>query len=170
MRKNRNRRAAAGFSLAETLMAVLILLMVSAVVAAGMPMAKNAYDKAIDAANAHTLLSTTVTMLRSELGDATYISGGGVNGEGKSVPIVYRSSRTGVRTTLSNGTETAQGIQCGGAPLVSVAAATSRLHTEFKSIKYENGVYTVKDLCVKRGDTVISSLDITINTVNPERK
>ena len=59
-----------GFTLAETLMAVLILLMVSAVVATGIPAAANAYNKAVDAANAHVLLSTMVTALRDELGMA----------------------------------------------------------------------------------------------------
>ncbi len=59
-----------GFSLAETLVAVLILLMVSAVVAEGIPAAANAYRKAVDAANAHVLLSTTVNALRGELSTA----------------------------------------------------------------------------------------------------
>ena len=45
-----------GFSLAEMLVAVLILLMVSAVVAGGVPTASNAYSKAVDAANAQVLL------------------------------------------------------------------------------------------------------------------
>ena len=62
MKKIRNKlHNRKGFSLAETLMAVLILLMVSAVVAAGIPMAREAYEKAVDAANAQTLLSTTIT-------------------------------------------------------------------------------------------------------------
>ena len=50
-----------GFTLAEMLMSVLILLMVSSVVAGGVPVAANAYYKVVDAANAQVLLSTTVT-------------------------------------------------------------------------------------------------------------
>ncbi len=169
MRKKRNRRASAGFSLAETLMAVLILLMVSAVVATGMPMARDAYEKAVDAANAHTLLSTTVTMLRGELSEAQYISGGG------DTPILYRSARTGASTTLSYdesmGVKVKDYAEATAAvehPLVTTQAATSRLRTEFGSISYANGVYTVTGLCVKRSGTVISKLDtLTINTVNP---
>ena len=61
------------FTLAETLITVLILLMVSAVVAGGIPAAANAYRKAVDAANAHVLLSTTVNALRSELKGTTII-------------------------------------------------------------------------------------------------
>ena len=175
MRKNQNRRAAAGFSLAETLMAVLILLLVSAVVAAGMPMARSAYENAVDAANAHTLLSTTVTMLRSELCQAQYISGGGTNDAGESVPIRYRSARTGTTATLSNDaslgvkiTDYADATAAVERPLVTTQAATKRLRTEIGGISYADGVYTVTGLCVKRGSTVISSLDtLTINTVNP---
>ena len=53
-----------GFSLAEMLVAILILLMVSSVVAGGVPAASNAYSKAVDAANAQVLLSTAATALR----------------------------------------------------------------------------------------------------------
>ncbi len=63
-----------GFSLAEMLVAVLILLMVSAVVAGGVPAASNAYSKAVDAANAQVLLSTAATALRDELGTAKNVS------------------------------------------------------------------------------------------------
>ena len=52
-----------GFSLAETLMAVLILLMVTSVVATGIPAAANAYFKAVDASHAQVLLSTTMISL-----------------------------------------------------------------------------------------------------------
>ena len=53
-------------------------------------------------------------------------------------------------------------------PLVTTQAATSRLRTELGGIAYADGVYTVTGLCVKRGSTVISSLEtLTINTVNP---
>ena len=56
-----------GFTLAEMLITMLILLMVSSVVAMGVPSAVRAYSKVVDAANAQLLLSTTVTQLRREL-------------------------------------------------------------------------------------------------------
>ena len=174
MKKNRNKRAAAGFSLAETLMAVLILLMVSAVVATGMPMARDAYEKAVDAANAQTLLSTTATMLRAELGGATYMSGGGKTDEGDSIPLVFRNTRTGVRTTLANGSGDTKGIQCGSKPLVTVTAATSRLYTEFGSIDYDydsasmTGTFTVNELKVMKNGQPLASLNaFIVRTVNP---
>jgi hypothetical protein len=67
------RSSRAGFSLAETLMAILILLMVSAIVGGAIPAASNAYTKTVDVANAELLLSTAMNMLRSELGTAQEI-------------------------------------------------------------------------------------------------
>ena len=58
------------FTLAETLLAVLILLMVSSIVAAGIPSARNAYEKVVLSSNAEVLLSTTIATLRNELGTA----------------------------------------------------------------------------------------------------
>ena len=43
----RKLRSNDAFTLAETLLAILILLMVSAIVAAGIPVAKNAYEKVV---------------------------------------------------------------------------------------------------------------------------
>ncbi len=63
-----------GFSLVELLVAVLILSMVSAVVAGGIPVAKNAYQKVTIAANAQIMLSTTITALRNELCTAGDVS------------------------------------------------------------------------------------------------
>lgn len=63
----------AGFTLAEILMVVLILLMVSTVLAVGIPAAVNAYNKVVDAANAQVVISTAMTSLRDRLGMATEI-------------------------------------------------------------------------------------------------
>ncbi|MDO4803707.1 MAG: type II secretion system protein [Lachnospiraceae bacterium] len=59
-----------GFTIAETLAAVLIMLMAASIVASGVPVAKNAYEKVVLASNAEVLLSTTISALRNELGTA----------------------------------------------------------------------------------------------------
>ena len=92
-------KKSAGFSLAETLITVLILLMVSAVVAGGVPAAANAYRKAVDAANAQVLLSTTVNALRSELSTAW-----GISADTDKNELIYYCARTGARTKIFNGT------------------------------------------------------------------
>lgn len=89
----------AAFTLAETLITVLILLMVSAVVAGGVPAAANAYRKAVDAANAHVLLSTTVNALRSELSTAWNVENF-KSDETDEKGITYYSSATGSQSKL----------------------------------------------------------------------
>ena len=79
----------AGFSIAELLVAILILSMVSVVVAGGIPVARDAYNKITVAANAQVLLSTTLSSLRSELGTASefYLDESG--------SIIYKSGKNG---------------------------------------------------------------------------
>lgn len=87
-------KSRAGFTLAETLLAVTILLLVSVIVATGMPVAKNAYEKVMLSSNAETTLATAVAALRDELGTAWKAqarTGGGVS---------YISADTGMRTEL----------------------------------------------------------------------
>ena len=84
---------AAGFTLAETLVAVLILLMFTAVVAEGLPAAVSAYRKAVDASNAQILLSTTVDALRGELSTAWDVETDGTT-------ISYKSSHTGAESKI----------------------------------------------------------------------
>ena len=83
-----------GFTLAETLLAVAILLLVSAIVATGMPAAKNAYEKVVLASNAEVLLSTAASALRDELGTAW-------NVQTKGTGVTYFSASTGTRTELT---------------------------------------------------------------------
>ncbi len=177
MKKNRKKRNRAGFSLAETLMAVLILLLASAIVAAGMPMAREAYEKAIDAANAQTLLSTTVTMLRAELCEAADVETESqtIAGVGTVPNVVksFRSSRTGAPAALSNSDLGIQvtdnvGVNTVANNLVTSEAATSRLHTAFDYIKYEDGLFTVYGLKVFRSGTgTVASLgELNVKTVN----
>ncbi|MBQ9038395.1 MAG: type II secretion system protein [Oscillospiraceae bacterium] len=66
----RRLKSKSGFTLAETLLAVLILMLVSLIVANGMPTVRNVYNNVIVGANAQMLLSTSVTALRNELGTA----------------------------------------------------------------------------------------------------
>ena len=84
-----------GMTLAETLMAVLILLLVASVVTAGIPAATRAYMNAVDAANAYSLLSTTVNALRNEFSTAWGVKVADAEN------VVYYSSKTGAKTKLS---------------------------------------------------------------------
>ena len=89
-----------GFTLSETLMALLILLMVTSIVAAGVPVAANAYNKVIMASNAQLLLSTTMTNLRDELGTAQDITVREIIHDDASTEIVieYKNDKGGNST------------------------------------------------------------------------
>ncbi len=91
----------AGFTLAETLMTMLILLMVGLVMAEGVPAAVTAYGKAVDAANAQVLFSTTVNALRSELSTAKDVHLASDSSGG----LIYISPATESKTKLYIGKE-----------------------------------------------------------------
>ncbi|MBR0417535.1 MAG: prepilin-type N-terminal cleavage/methylation domain-containing protein [Erysipelotrichaceae bacterium] len=75
-----------GFSLAELLLAIAIMLLATAIVAAGIPAAANAYRKVVDVANAQLLLTTTATCLRDELDMATDVN---IDKSGNTTTIDY---------------------------------------------------------------------------------
>ncbi len=106
-----------GFSLAEMLIAVLILLMASAIVAGAIPAASSAYMKVVDTANAQVLLSTTMTVLRDELSTAADIE----KGE-DGTTITYRSANNGY-------------CQIGIVDEDAAAAAAASTGTDFKKTK-----------------------------------
>lgn len=66
-------RAQRGFTLVETLVALLIVVMLSAVIAMGAPSAIRAYQSTVAKSNAQTVLATMTTALRDELGSATAV-------------------------------------------------------------------------------------------------
>ena len=174
-----------GFSLAEMLVAVLILLMVSAVVAGGVPAASNAYSKAVDAANAQVLLSTAATALRDELGTARNVS---ISDDKKTVR--YYSADNGNYSELSLGEKDGRSVimltsylgeevtnpdsdASGGSAsatiygttedtvqweLVSSAAITKKLGLTYDSVSYDNGIITFTNLKVLKNSTVLAEL------------
>ena len=50
-----------GFTIAEMLVAIIILLMVSSIVASGIPVARDAYEKVVLTSNAEILMSTAIS-------------------------------------------------------------------------------------------------------------
>ena len=145
-----------GFTLAETLVAILILLMVTAIVAAGIPVAANAYEKVVLAGNAQTLLSTTMTRLRDELGTATNIS---VTTDGSITYINYLSD-TGRNNRIEFNSANTEGIWLteytdAAHPyrhlLVTEQAATESLYASYGTVTYDKtkGILTVNELQVK---------------------
>ncbi len=165
-----------GFTLAETLMAVLILAMVTAIVAAGVPSAVNAYRKVTEAGNAELLLSTTMTRLRDELGTADVIRADKATGT-----IVYRNAAgyRSVLTTVADGDRPGIYLQeyddvvtdSNRADyyhlLVSFEAANKNLFVTYALDEnaYQNGIITFKNLSVqKKTDSGAETLN-TVETL-----
>lgn len=148
----RKLKSECGFTLAELLITILILLMVSSVVAAGVPAAANAYRKVMDAANAQMLLSTTVTSLRRELAFAQSVP---VKGTAVENAFQYTNGENGHTTSL---TKESTGIAktwtdiTGSSPqlLVSEVAATKGMVSSFGNISYSDGFFVISNLQIKK--------------------
>ena len=153
MQKLRTRlKNSSGFTLSELLITLLILLMVTVVMAAGIPSALRALYKVEDSSNAQVLLSMAVTRLRDELSTASDVK---VDGE---TTITY-TTESGSRSKLT--VETAgddlginlqeyidvitEGTQYKHL-LVSNAAANKNLYVTYSEAEYENGLVTISGL------------------------
>lgn len=156
MKKRAGKNNRGGFTLAETLVAVLILMMVSSVIAAGIPAAANALTNAEDASHSQVLISTTMTSLRDELSMALDISFDednkkifytdafgakcvleAVDGDGIHLEKVARPDGTvGQPATAYSGL------------LVSQEAATEGLYSTFTKATMVNGVVVIEGLRV----------------------
>ena len=182
---------AEGFSLAETLIAILIILLVSAVVAAGLPAAQRAYVNVLEAVDAHMFLSTTMTELRDELSTATEITVPTDNKE----KIIYTNPITGkssisleegmfVITSYENllDAEDAPAVKK-ERPLVSNAVKTPKLSLDYEFdneekkalFTYSDGTVVIAPLIVKSdsnpdSDSGILKLDdsYVIKVIVPE--
>ena len=163
-----------GFTLAETLVTVLILLMVTSVVAGGIPSAVRAYNKAVEAANAQVLISTTVNALRSELSTAKDVH---LNDEKKEV--IYISPHTGSKTKLylaSDNTimvqdflnydesdpQTQDGNPVQARKLVSDKTVTGTLQVSYSTVSWNDvnkEVLQFDEITVKKGSTEIVTID-----------
>ena len=153
---------------------LLIMVMVAGVVAAGVPMAGRVYKQVIESANAQLLLSTTMTALRNELETAnddgitctpaTEDTGAKVNYYSTTTLYTTIASSSGGIIFMPYESGSFEENESYSRELVSRATANMNLHTEFSSITYENGMFTIKGLVVKKGDTELagSSLDDNI--------
>ncbi|MDO4990959.1 MAG: prepilin-type N-terminal cleavage/methylation domain-containing protein [Eubacteriales bacterium] len=170
-----------GFTLAELLMVILILLLVSTVVATGVPAAVNAYQKVVDSANAQLLLSTTVSSLRRELSLAGEVGTDGsngveyyINGQGQKLTVsdddltieakfILTSDEDGIKRTWLIDNEGKEIIP----KAITLAGRGNdiRMVPKFDSLTYENGFFTVEKLQIEKdGSTAAGPIDLKIQT------
>ena len=151
-----NKKKNAGFTLAEVLVACIIIVLLTAVGARGISTAAHAYFNVIDRANASTLLSTSLSELRNELSVATNVS---IDDNS----IVYRSERSGNESKIKNGADNSgivvseyiNNVDSFDRLLVTSKAATEKLHCEYENVKYENGAITIYNVKIIKNGTVL---------------
>lgn len=141
--KRRNK----GFTLVEVLAVVLILVLVTSVVVAGIPVARRAYRRVTDQANAQVVLSTAMTSLRDELWTAAVVS---VIADGT---VIY---------TCHNGRSGAISPD-GVDSLVGGSAVLDGLHVTYDGADFVDGVVILSGLSVDRdGDELASIAEFCI--------
>lgn len=157
------RRGVAGFTLTEMLVTILIMVLASTLLATGVPVAVDTYQKTVNSANAQVALSTTLTVLRSEYGTSTQITL--VDGK------VYYRTEEGIWATIRNPVDEneARGLvkeyvdagdsdepvpskSLGVYPLMpdaTLMGARVQLYLGCESITAAGGVVTVEDVAVR---------------------
>ena len=161
LRKIKNKKA---FSIAELLVAILILSMVSIVVAGGVPVARDAYSKITVSSNAQVLLSTVVSSLRNELGTASVV----YQDLSKDNAIVYRSGKNGNISKIYIGREDVDNLDSPSTILIreyydpkndngpdprSLVPGTDDLYAIYAKLippSENDGIVTVEGLTAKR--------------------
>ena len=143
-----------GFTLAETLLAATITLIVAGLLAGGIPLALNAYHKVVDSANAHVVLATLTTELRDELALANDVTSNGTsltytNKSGRNTNLYKKEDGIYLKDTKS-GSE---------ALLLSKASMANNLYVAYDSVAFSNGMITFTNLKVCNKDLVLTSLD-----------
>jgi len=175
-------RAVRGFTLVETLIALLIFVILAAFVASGLPVAFSTYRQVVGTSNAQLALSTTTSALRDELGmavDAKTASNGSVfyqtsdgnwamidNGASDDVGLMKHVylNKGGVFSPDTPGAEV-EGSPFELVPSQTIVGAANgedlrvQLANGGASISYAGGVFTVSDLQVLVGGGVTEKVD-----------
>ena len=148
-----------GFSLIETVVAMLLVVLMSGMMVTGIRLAVKVYTTVVDKANAQVLLTTTETILRNELSSAKNIK---VPDDKKAVS--YQNSVTGQKWELSSpGTDIIKKLkkQDGTTKedrLIQETTGTKNLHIRFDKIElFAGGRYIkVSGLRVTKGTQTLA--------------
>ena len=170
-------RLTSGFTLTEMLVTLLIMVLASTLLATGVPVAIDTYQKTVNSANAQVAMSTTITVLRSEYGLSPKVMSRGVGADTE----VYYMTEEGLWAIIRNpkGDETYKGLvkeyvktdsygnpdpsnSLGTYPLVPDAAfkgANRPLELRVASIAEAVGKVSVTNLSVTDGTNELAKVD-----------
>lgn len=163
-----------GFTLTETLLTVILVVLMSGAVAAGVSTVSRVIHKIQNKANAEVLLSTTLTLLSDDLQNTESVE----STDGTVQYLKIRENGSSAWISIDNSTSDLDSENAGirknyytmtmdsnsGIPVyqdtglsmtyVTEQAKTDTLYTTIDSITYSNHVLTVHDLEVKNKDGV----------------
>ena len=168
-------RSVSGLSFAEILVTTLILLLVTEIVADGLPAVIRLYRQTVDIANAEAYLSTTMIALRSKLSLSNEVTRDGktayfdpaygyynITNSADGIQVEYLDIKMNPRTPRMS------------QPLIpEVRNDTSILISGFDNITYNNGSFTITGLKVEKQNSESENPlaevkgDIIIRTLNP---
>ena len=162
-----------GFSIAELLVAILILSMVSTVVAGGIPVARDAYNKITVAANAQVLLSTAIYSLRSELGVAMDVK------NESDTSVVFNSGKNGHKTRIYlddsrikiqeyDDIENDESKKISKPPFREIVQGMQKdgLYATFDKIEFSDNVFEISGLTVRRdNEDFIEKMSLSIRVM-----
>ena len=171
----------AAFSLTELLAAILILGMVSTVVAGGIPVARDAYNKITVSANAQVLLSTTISALRGQLGASTIdedvsaddahalIFFSGKNGSSSKIDNLGANGEIQIHEFWEYSDSASPYYNSSLAvPARPLMSGTDGLYATYNSISYSSstGLVTVTGLTVKKDDeNKVTPVNVSIRII-----
>ncbi len=170
--KNTDRRRA-GFSLSETLLAVLLLAIIFLAATVGIRALYNAYQKITVQAEAQVLLSTAVSEITNDIHGVTQVKKIPPAADDPTGATTYQYFTTSRNTFISYGNGgPGKGITVisGGATTKTVAllpdaANTQKLYTEIEDATFDetNGVFSCTVKIYREGETkVYESTDLFI--------
>ena len=151
-----------GFTLAETLLAMMLLLIASALLASGIPVAFNAYKKVTLTAEANVLISTTMTELRDKLAFSEDVTVEGksvvfTSNNGRNYTLSFDSDREGLYLLDSSDTDydpkNGDAYISDSHMLVSDEAAVRELCVDYSEVRIAGNVLIFENLNVyRKGD------------------
>ena len=161
-----------GFSLGELLIAILILLLVTGIVAGGVPAAIRVYNKVTETANAQAYLTTTTTSLRDMLDTAKDVS---VDTANKTITFIGQDgmkyvltlSDTGMTYVIKNPFDV--GTPSDPYNLVSLKTGTEKeFYAVCDSVSYDDNIVSFGKIKVKNseGKIVTSEVDYKVKILN----
>ncbi len=171
-----------GFTLTETLLTIVLVMMMTAAVAAGISIINSSMQKIQNKANAQVLLSTTVTLISDELKYATEVTteGGKVfikssdtdawytyeNGSDDSIKGIVRSYYTETINDDGNLTFQSTGVKT---QVVTSQAQTNQLKTSIENLQFDStkSVFKIGSLKVyDQKNTALETLPENFTIVN----